>query len=105
MTIEQYNKLKQYETLLYTASQRNYVMFGSIVTKKILSELYTQIFNKKSNMLGGCGGCALNEMKELANAYYSYVPPKVEAQEEEKKEEVQVEEPKITKTKKTQKKK
>ena len=106
MTIEQYNELKEYENLLYTASQRNYAMFGSMGKKKRLSELYTEILGKKSNMLGGCGGCALNEMKEIANAYYSYVPPTVEEPKEESKVMI-IEEPKvkITKTKKTQKKK
>ena len=70
MTIEQYEKLKQYEKLLYTSSERNYVMFGSIEVKRELSEIYTEVFNKKSNMLNSCGSCALREMKVLASEYY-----------------------------------
>lgn len=70
MTIEQYEKLKQYEKLLYTSAERNYVMFGSIETKRILSEIYTEVFNKKSSMLNSCGSCALREMKVLASEYY-----------------------------------
>jgi hypothetical protein len=70
MTIEQYEKLKQYENLLYTSAERNYVMFGSIEVKRELSEIYTEIFGKKSNMLNSCGSCALREMKVLASEYY-----------------------------------
>ena len=72
MTLEIYEKLKQYEKLLYTSSERNYVMFGSIETKRILSEIYTEVFNKKSNMLNSCGSCALREMKVLASEYYRF---------------------------------
>lgn len=70
MTVEQYEKLKEYEGLLYTSSQRNYVMFGSLEKKKKLSELYTEVFGKKSNMMNSCGSCALKEMKALATEYY-----------------------------------
>lgn len=70
MTIEQYEKLKQYEKLLYTSAERNYVMFGSIEVKRELSGIYTEVFNKKSNMLNSCGSCALREMKVLASEYY-----------------------------------
>ena len=70
MTTEQYEKLKEYTELFYTATERNYVMFGSIPTKKILSEIYTEVFGKKSNMLNSCGTCALREMKALAAEYY-----------------------------------
>lgn len=70
MTVEQYEKLKEYEDLLYTSSQRNYVMFGSLEKKKKLSELYTEVFGKKSNMMNSCGSCALREMKALATEYY-----------------------------------
>ena len=93
MTVEQYNILKEYENLLYTASQRNYVMFGSVVTKKTLSEIYSEVFNRKSNMMSGCGSCALNEMKLLANEYYEF-EKSLQAQEETK-----------SKVKKTRKKK
>lgn len=70
MTIEQYERLTEYTELFYTATERNYVMFGSIHTKKILSEIYTEVFGKKSNMLNSCGTCALREMKALATEYY-----------------------------------
>lgn len=72
MTLEIYEKLKEYEKLLYTSSERNYVMFGSIETKRILSEIYTEVFNKKSSMLNSCGSCALKEMKVLASEYYRF---------------------------------
>lgn len=70
MTEEIYIKLKDYENLFYTATQRNYVMFGTLERKRELSVLYTEIFNKKSKMLNGCGTCALREVKEIANEYY-----------------------------------
>ena len=72
MTLDLYNKLKKYDNLFYTATQRNYVMFGSLEVKKQLSEVYTKLFGKKSNMLSGCGTCALTEMKEIANKYYEF---------------------------------
>lgn len=72
MTLEIYEKLKEYEKLLYTSAERNYVMFGSIVTKRILSEIYTEVFGKKSTMLNSCGSCALREMKLLASEYYRF---------------------------------
>lgn len=70
MTLEQYEKLKEYDNLFYTSTERNYVMFGCIENKKKLSEIYTEVFNKKSNMMNGCGTCALREMKVLASEYY-----------------------------------
>jgi hypothetical protein len=70
MTIEQIKVLEEYEDLFYTATERNYVMFGSIQKKKRLSELYTDIIGKKSNMMTGCGRCALREMKELGTIYF-----------------------------------
>ena len=81
MTLEIFKKLTDFETLLYTAQERNYVMFGSIETKKKLSALYTIIYEKKSNMMSGCGRCALKEMKEIANDYFNF---KKQLQEEEK---------------------
>lgn len=72
MTLEQYEKLKEYDNLFYTSTERNYVMFGSIENKKKLSEIYTEVFNKKSNMMNGCGTCALREMKVLASEYYRF---------------------------------
>lgn len=72
MTREQYDKLTEYKDLLYTAKERNYVMFGSMDKKRALSALYAEIFEKKSDMLNGCGSCALREMKELAAAYYQF---------------------------------
>lgn len=70
MTDKEFIELQEYEDIFYTATQRNYVMFGSIEKKRRLSELYSSIFNKKSNMLSGCGRCALRETKEIAEVYY-----------------------------------
>lgn len=71
MTIEQLKELANYERQLYTSKENNYVMFGSLENKRKLSALYAEIFNKKSNMLNGCGSCALREMKELAKLYFT----------------------------------
>ena len=103
MTEEQYIELTEYKDILYTATQRNYVMFGTIERKRRLSALYAAVFNKKSNMLNGCGACALRECKELGTVYF-----KEEQIREEKKAEEQTvtEEVKPKKTiKKTEKKK
>jgi hypothetical protein len=72
MTLEIYEKLKQYEKLLYTSAERNYVMFGSIEVKRELSGIYTEVFGKKSNMMNSCGSCALRQMKALATEYYRF---------------------------------
>jgi hypothetical protein len=70
MTEEQYIRLTEYKDILYTATERNYVMFGTIQRKEGLSVLYTEVFNKKSKMLNGCGTCALRECKELGVLYF-----------------------------------
>lgn len=97
MTLEIYEKLKQYEKLLYTSSERNYVMFGSIEVKRELSEIYTEVFNKKSNMLNSCGSCALREMKVLASEYYRF---KKQLEEQEKLQEETENKPKRGRKKK-----
>lgn len=97
MTIEQYEKLKQYEKLLYTSSERNYVMFGSIEVKRELSEIYTEVFGKKSNMLNSCGSCALRAMKVLASEYYRF---KKQLEEQEKLQEETENKPKRGRKKK-----
>ena len=70
MTDEQFEILSEYENIFYTATQRRYVMFGTLENKKRLSGLYAEIFNKKSNMMNGCGRCALRETQEIAKVYY-----------------------------------
>lgn len=88
MTEEQFIELTEYKDILYTATQRNYVMFGTLERKKKLSALYAAVFNKKSSMLNGCGTCALRECKELGTVYFKEakireqkgLEPKVEEQ-------------------------
>lgn len=70
MTDEQFLVLTEYENIFYTATQRNYVLFGTLENKKRLSALYSDVLRKKSNMMSGCGACALRETKEIAAAYY-----------------------------------
>lgn len=70
MTDEQYKELTEYETQLRSAAYSNFCRFITIERKKRLSELYAAIFNKKSNMMNGCGTCALREMKEMGLLYF-----------------------------------
>lgn len=91
MTEEQYIELTEYKDILYTATQRNYVMFGTLERKRKLSALYAAVFNKKSNMLNGCGACALRECKELGTVYF-----KEEQIREEKELELKAEEQTVT---------
>ena len=71
MTEETYNELmKDYERQLYTAKELAYVSFKDLKHKQRLSEIYTVIFNKKSDMMNGCGRCALRETREIAEEYY-----------------------------------
>ena len=46
-----FERLAEYDNMFYTATQRNYVMFGTLDNKKKLSQLYTEVFKKKSNMM------------------------------------------------------
>lgn len=71
MTEEIYNELmKDYERQLYTSKELAYVSFKDLKHKQRLSEIYTVIFNKKSDMMNGCGRCALRETREIAEEYY-----------------------------------
>lgn len=70
MTKDIFLTLKNYEHHLYTAKERNYVMFGSYEVKKKMADIYEETYNKKSNMLNSCGSCALREMKALAVDYF-----------------------------------
>lgn len=70
MTDEQYIELTGYETQLRSAAYSNFCRFITLDKKKRLSELYTAVMGKKSNMMNGCGSCALREMKELGLLYF-----------------------------------
>lgn len=71
MTEEIYNELmKDYERQLYTAKELAFVSFKDLKHKQRLSDIYTVIFNKKSDMMNGCGRCALRETREIAEEYY-----------------------------------
>lgn len=69
-TQEIFNELTPYRVYLYTAYYGNYVRFNSIQEKKTLAEIYTKYFGKKSKIDNGCGGCTLNEMKQLGRLYF-----------------------------------
>lgn len=69
-TEEIFNKLTPYRVFLYTACYGNYVRFNNIQEKKALAEIYTKHFGKKSKIDNGCGGCTLNEMKQLGRLYF-----------------------------------
>ena len=84
MTEEIYNELmKDYERQLYTSKELDYVSFKDLKHKKRLSEIYTVIFNKKSDMMNGCGRCALRETREIAEAYYKEQAERLKPKEEE----------------------
>lgn len=70
MTDEQYIELTKYEMQLHSAYYSNYCRFITLERKKRLSQLYTEVLNKKSSMMNGCGMCALREMKELGAQYF-----------------------------------
>jgi hypothetical protein len=113
MTDEQYIELTEYETQLSSAAYGNFVRFVTLERKKRLSQLYSEIFNKKSKMLNGCGTCALREMKELGLLYFAEKEAReirdregLEQNEETKTEEVEVQTVTKNKTvKRSQKKK
>ena len=70
MTNEQFIELTEYESQLRSAAYNNFVRFITMDRKQKLSDLYSEIFNKKSKIMNGCGTCALREMKELAQLYF-----------------------------------
>ena len=83
MTEEIYNELmKDYEHQLYTAKELAYVSFKDLKHKQRLSDIYTVIFNKKSDMMNGCGRCALRETREIAEEYYKEQAERVKPKEE-----------------------
>lgn len=83
MTEEIYNELmKDYERQLYTAKELAYVSFKDLKHKQRLSEIYTVIFNKKSDMMNGCGRCALRETREIAEEYYKEQAARVKPKED-----------------------
>lgn len=104
MTIEQYEKLQEHEYLLYTAIERNYVMFGSLDKKKKISQIYSEVFGRKSSIMNGCSSCALREMKVLASEYFR-IKKQLEETQVEAKEEIKEEQQKENKTRKARKKK
>lgn len=69
-TEEIFNELTPYRVYLYTAVYGNYVRFKTVQEKKVLAEIYTKHFGKKSKIDNGCGGCTLNEMKQLGRLYF-----------------------------------
>lgn len=80
MTEEIYNELmKDYERQLYTARELAFVSFKDLKHKQRLSDIYTVIFNKKSDMMNGCGRCALRETREIAEEYYKEQAARVQA--------------------------
>lgn len=84
MTEEIYNELmKDYERQLYTAKELAYVSFKDLKHKQRLSDIYTVIFNKKSDMMNGCGRCALRETREIAEEYYKEQAERLKPKEEE----------------------
>lgn len=85
MTQEQYEKLKQYENHLYTASACDYVRGLTPQTVKALADLYEEIISKNNNGLkSGCSRCRLRSLKDLARVYYQY--QEAQAKEQEVKE-------------------
>lgn len=74
-------ELAEFEEIFYTVTQRNYIMFGNYDRKLRLSDLYYSIFKKKSNIVTGCGSCALKEVKQLAEYYYKNNQPQTTEEE------------------------
>ena len=103
MTKDIFLTLKNYEHHLYTAKERNYVMFGSYEIKKKMAVIYEEVYHKKSNMLNSCGSCALREMKALAADYF-LMKKQVELFEKEQELEVKDQEV-VTETKTKNKRK
>ena len=83
MTEEIYNELmKDYERQLYTSKELAFVSFKDLKHKQRLSDIYTVIFNKKSDMMNGCGRCALRETREIAEEYYKEQAERLKLKEE-----------------------
>lgn len=70
MRQETYNKLKEYENYLFTASKLNYIRS---LTKRQVDELY-EIGRNLGEALSSktCPSCILNFCKRLAKHYYEY---------------------------------
>lgn len=88
MTQEQYEKLKQYESHLYTAKNCDYVRGLTAQTVKELADLYEEIISKNNNGLkSGCSRCRLRSLKDLARVFYQYQEAQAKEQEKAQEEE------------------
>lgn len=72
MTQEQFNKLTKYRDSLYTATNLDYVRVQTIEDKQTLHNLYKEIFNKDSGIMGGCTRCLLRDIKTLGKSYFEF---------------------------------
>lgn len=72
MTQEQFNKLTKYRDNLYTATNLDYVRVQSAEDKKALHNLYKEIFDKDSGIIGGCTRCLIRDLKAIGKVYFEY---------------------------------
>ena len=72
MNIEQYNKLKQYESYLNTAYKANYVRNMSSSNARELLSIYRELgYNDTINT--NCSTCVFRMCKRLGELYFNYV--------------------------------
>ena len=71
LTIEDYNKIAEYEKEFSHAINEGYFR---IVNRNLLvdySAIYKRVFNRDSKILNGCSRCILQDIKMLANIYFN----------------------------------
>ena len=83
-----FEKLKPYESKLYTALYGDFIRDVSREAKMAMEEVYEDHFGYNGNILGGCNRCVINAMKRLAKLYF----PDKQAREEEAEQAKKIEE-------------
>lgn len=72
MNGQQYKKLQPYEHQFKTAIECNYARNLTNNTLLTMAKVYEDIFETKSKLGNGCGGCQLKDLKLLGKAYFEY---------------------------------
>lgn len=70
LTIEEFNTLNEIEDELNHSVKENYFR---IVNRPMLAEyakIYKRVFRRDSKIVGGCGHCVLQDMRQLAYVYF-----------------------------------
>lgn len=70
LSIEDYNKIAEYDKDFSHAINENYFRIVNRNLLKNYAEIYKRVFNRDSKILNGCNRCVLQDIKLLAKVYF-----------------------------------